>query len=102
MYEINFIYAGNVIYARGVMYALPHAPRRSGAPRSGEPGTHSPRSLGSITAQGYGFRAPAFGRPRNDGLRIGERAVIYDAQRHQCTDDDIYENFCHLCIKCRL
>jgi len=23
------------------------------------------------------FRAPAFGRPRNDGLRIAERAVIY-------------------------
>src|ERR1700677_2738384 len=35
--------------------------RHSGAPRSGEPGIHIPSGCG------YGFRAPRFARPRNDG-----------------------------------
>src|SRR4029077_9451838 len=50
--------------------ALPQGRRRSGAPRSGEPGTHNHESLGSNTTRAYGFRAPAFGRPRNDGCEL--------------------------------
>ena len=46
------------------------------APRSGEPGTHNPESLGSITtrAMNSGLRPSPGGR--NDALRIAERDVI--------------------------
>ena len=59
-----------------------------------------------IQTREFGFRAPAFGRPRNDALRIGARDVTYDEERHLCaqrhqwisagpiserTSDDIYE-----------
>ncbi len=30
-----------------------------------------------IATQEYGFRAPAFGRPRNDALRMAESDVTY-------------------------
>ncbi len=30
-----------------------------------------------IATQAYGFRAPAFGRPRNDALRIAESDITY-------------------------
>jgi hypothetical protein len=58
---------------------------------------HNPESLGSITAPTYGFRAPAFGRPRNDGhgLRNARSSmesdvtyaicVIYAERRHLWT-----------------
>src|SRR6185295_18605049 len=44
----------------------------SGAPRSGEPGIHvlrpgeSAQTSRYMIVCGYGFRAPAYGRPRND------------------------------------
>jgi hypothetical protein len=41
------------------------------------PGTITPILSNQLTSREYGFRAPACGRPRNDGLRIVERDVIY-------------------------
>src|SRR5580658_8780281 len=42
--------------------------RHSGAPRSGEPGIHIPGD------RDYGFRAPRFARPRNDGRAMTDES----------------------------
>jgi hypothetical protein len=55
-------------------------PRRCVVPgrrEAASPGAITTSLSDQVTAQEYGFRAPAFGWPRNDRLRIGERAVIY-------------------------
>jgi hypothetical protein len=67
----------NVIYASDVIYAfLEHnvvAERREAA----SPEIITTKLSNKIAAQDYESRAPAFGQPRNDALRIGEREVIY-------------------------
>jgi hypothetical protein len=69
--------AKNVKYTCNVTYAGPKhgvIPRRRAAasPESITPGLSAQTNVAE-----YGFRAPAFGRPRNDALQIVESGVIY-------------------------
>jgi hypothetical protein len=50
------------------------APRTASFQGAAQRRARNPLSLGSHHDRAYGFRAPAFGRPRNDGPRIWERA----------------------------
>jgi len=50
-----------------------------GRREAASPGTITTCLSDQLTAPEYGFRARAFGRPRNDRLRFVERDVIYAA-----------------------